>query len=96
MTMLQTLAPPPTRNWRNMPIPSRTSPISIWPDGISLENAAEGHGAVEPPDLFAHPIRPQEIAHPSPCPNDAQHYTAAGKLGVEIVQHARAGEIKIW
>src|SRR5215831_8206362 len=73
----------------------RTRPTSDWPVVISLENAAEGDGAAEPSDLFAQSIRSQEIAHPSARADNAQNYAVARKLRVEIVQHARAGEIEV-
>jgi hypothetical protein len=57
------------------------------------EQIVQRSAAVESAHLFADAFGSQQVAHPSTCPDDAQRYAAARKVEVQLVQHARAGEI---
>src|SRR6266480_7221134 len=54
------------------------------------EQTIERHDPIEPPDLFGDAIGPQQVAHPSTRPDDAQRNAARGELIVQPMQHAGA------
>ena len=47
-----------------------------------------------PSHFFVNPLGSQQITRPSMCPEDPQRNAAGGKLAVQLVQHARACEVR--
>ena len=68
-------------------------PIDELLSADTSEQIVQRAEAVESADLFADAFGAQQVAHPSTRPDDAQSYAAAREVEVQLMQHARAGEI---
>ena len=51
--------------------------------------------SVDATDLLIDAVGTQQVARPSVRADDAQRDAARGEFGMQLVQHARAGEIEI-
>src|SRR5262249_4103675 len=60
----------------------------------TTDQAVDRLDPVEPSHLLGHAIGPQKIAHRSARPDDAKCDSAIDELAVQLMQHARAGEIE--
>ena len=52
-------------------------------------------GFVETTDFLTYPVGPQQIAHPPARANDAQDAATGANLCMQLLQHARAGQINV-
>jgi hypothetical protein len=70
-------------------------PIDELLSADTSEQIVQRSQPVESADLLADAFGAQQVAHPSTRPDDAQSYATARKVVVQLVQHARAGEIEM-
>jgi hypothetical protein len=59
----------------------------------TAEQIIERAESVKSADLLAEALGSQQVAYASACPDDAQLHAAPRQIEVQLVQHARAGEI---
>src|SRR5215831_12709 len=69
-----------------------TGPFNLLSADTS-EQIIQGHEPAESTDLFIEAVSPQQVAYASMRADDAQLHAAAREVKVQLVQHARAGEI---
>jgi hypothetical protein len=68
-------------------------PIDDLLSADTPEQIVQRAEAVESADLFTDAFGAQQVTHPCTSTDDAQSYAAARKVEVQLVQHARAGEV---
>ena len=61
----------------------------------AAEQIVQSREPVESADLFADAFGSQQVAYPPMRSDDTQHYAAARKVEVQLVQHARTREIHV-
>ena len=71
--------------------PSRSSSAVVIPG----EQTGQRHCPIEATDLLAQAVRPQQVAHLPRAPTTRKAMLRAVELGLQLVQHARAGKIDI-
>ena len=83
---------------RSIPAGRTTAPSRLsknasnhLPDTTEL--IIQGHKPIQSSDLFADAFGSQQVAYAAMRSDDAQSYAAAREVEVQLMQHARAGEI---